>query len=179
MKKDKLIMISKKVASFVVFFISLFCFCGCSSTNDANLKPASLKEITGDVVKATLNTEGNVVIDENSITTNATYIDYDVDGVSIGLLAVRDSNGNVKVVVNTCQSCGGAPYAYFVQVGNKIQCQNCGSMFDIDDLDNVSLGGCNPILLNSIQEKDGFLVIKSTELKELKSKFNNWEGPKA
>ena len=156
MKKDKLIMISKKVASFVVFFISLFCFSGCSSTNDANLKPASLKEITGDVVKATLNTEENVVIDENSITTNATYIDYDVDGVSIGLLAVRDSNGNVK-----------------------IQCQNCGSMFDIDDLDNVSLGGCNPILLNSIQEKDGFLVIKSTELKELKSKFNNWEGPKA
>ena len=43
MKKDKLIMISKKVASFVVFFISLFCFSGCSSTNDANLKPASLK----------------------------------------------------------------------------------------------------------------------------------------
>lgn len=57
-------------------------------------------------------------------------------GVTIGLLEVKDSFFNVKVVINTCQSCDSSPYAYFVQVGNKIQCQNCGNMFAIDKLDN-------------------------------------------
>lgn len=82
------------------------------------------------------------------------------------------------MVVNTCQSCGGSPYAYFVQVGNKIQCQNCGSMFSIDELDNLTDDGCNPINIEDKKEKDGNIVIETTQLKKLKDKFENWKGPK-
>ena len=51
-------------------------------------------------------------------------LSYEYKNVTIGLLAVKDSKGNVKVVVNTCQSCDGSPYTYFVQVGDKMLCQN-------------------------------------------------------
>lgn len=86
---------------------------------------------------------------------------------------------NEKVVINTCQSCGGSPYAYFVQVGNKIQCQNCGNMFAIDELDNLVEDGCNPIAVEDKQTKDGIIIIGTNQLKELKGKFENWKGPKA
>ena len=106
------------------------------------------------------------------------YISYEYEGVTIGLIAVKDSKNNVKVVVNTCQSCGGSPYAYFVQVGNKIQCQNCGNMFAIDELDNLVEDGCNPIAIEDKQTKDGVITIGTKQLKELKAKFENWKGPK-
>lgn len=98
--------------------------------------------------------------------------------MNIGLIAVKDSNKNVKVVINTCQSCGGSPYAYFVQVGNKIQCQNCGNMFAIDELDNHVEDGCNPIVIEDKQTNGGVITIGTKQLKELKSKFENWKGPK-
>lgn len=82
---------------------------------------------------------------------------------------------DVKVVINTCQSCGGSPYAYFVQVGNKIQCQNCRNMFAIDDLDNLVYNGCNPIQVEDKQTKDGIITIKTEQLKD---RFENWKGPK-
>ncbi len=35
----------------------------------------------------------------------------------------------------------------FVKVGDSIQCQNCGNMFKIDELDSLELGGCNQIAI--------------------------------
>ena len=92
---------------------------------------------------------------------------------TIGLLTVRDSKGNVKVIINTCQSCEGSPSAYFVQIGDEIQCQNCKSTFAIDNLDNVVENGCNPMLI-----KDGIITIGTKQLNNLKDKFANWEGLK-
>lgn len=136
-------------------------------------------EATGEIRKAELNEYGYILINEADITDKVTYISYEYEGVTIGLLAVRDSKGDVKVVINTCQSCGGSPYAYFVQVGNKIQCQNCGNMFAIDDLDNLVDNGCNPIQVEDKQTKDGIITIKTEQLKNLKDRFENWKGPKA
>ena len=67
----------------------------------------------------------------------------------------------------------------FVKVGDSIQCQNCGNMFTIDELDSLDLGGCNQIAIVNKKEKDGQITIVSDELKALKSKFINWQGPKA
>ena len=169
-----------KLLSFIfIIFISFFIFSGCSNENTTLEKPANLKEITGKIEKANLDSNGNIVIDEATITTDITYIDYEYEGVTIGLLAVRDSKDKVKVVVNTCTSCGGSPYAYFVKVGDSIQCQNCGNMFKIDELDNLDVNGCNPIAIVNKKEKDGKISIVSDELKALKNKFTNWQGPKA
>ena len=113
---------SKILSVTLIVFISFFIFSGCSKDESSVDKPANLKEITGKIEKANLDINGNIVIDEAAITTDITYIDYEYEGVTIGLLAVRDSKDKVQVVVNTCQSCGGSPYAYFVKVGDSIQC---------------------------------------------------------
>lgn len=41
----------------------------------------------------------------------------------------------------------------FVKVGDSIQCQNCGNMFKIDELDSLELGGCNPIAIVNKKKK--------------------------
>ena len=137
-----------------------------------------LKELTGEIVKANLDQDGNIIINESDITEEVIYISYEYEGVTIGLLAVRDSEGKVIVVVNTCQACGRSLYAYFVQVGDKIQCQSCGNLFNIDDLDNLSPDGCNPIGIEERNDVDGKIIIGTEQLKQLRDKFENWKGPK-
>lgn len=66
----------------------------------------------------------------------------------------------------------------FVKVGDSIQCQNCGNMFKIDELDSLELGGCNQIAIINKKEKDVQITIISDELKALKSKFTNWQDSK-
>ena len=113
----------KKLYVVLIIFITMFMLTGCT-LNEENITdsnaPARLQKITGKIVKANMDKDGNIIIKESDITDKVVYISYEYEGVTIGLLAVKDSNGNVKVVINTCQSCGGSPYAYFVQVGNKI-----------------------------------------------------------
>lgn len=174
----------KKISLILVIFVSFFILTGCTNESkkeeikDPNA-PAGLKKITGKIVKANLDNDGNIIINEDEITEEVVYISYEYEGVTIGLIAVRNSEGKVIVVVNTCQSCGGSPYAYFVQVGNKIQCQNCGNLFAIDDLDNLTPDGCNPIGIEERTDKDGKITIGTKQLKQLKNKFENWKGPKA
>ena len=173
----------KKISVLLILLTFTFSLTGCNQKemeigSDEKV-PARLRPITGEVVSAILNEEGNIIVKESDISENVIYISYEYEEITIGLLAVRDSKGEVKVVVNTCQSCGGAPYAYFVQVGNKIQCQNCGSLFAIDDLDNLIDDGCNPIAIEDKKEADGIITIGTKQLKELKDKFENWHGPKA
>ena len=163
----------------LVIVISLLLIVGCNKEETHEHKvPARLKEVTDNIVKANLNEEGNIVIEENEITDKAVYIDYKYNDVTIGLLAVRNSEGKVIVVVNTCQSCGGSPYAYFVQVGDKIQCQNCGNLFAIDELDNLVPDGCNPIAIEDRTDSNGQIIIGVNQLKSIVDKFENWQGPK-
>ena len=166
---------------FILVF-SLFLFSGCGSrvnnTNNGN-RPANLKEINGKVIEGLVE-DGKVLIKKNYITDQALYVNYVLDDVQVGLITLKDSKGEIVVVVNTCQSCGGAPYAYFVQVGDKLQCQNCGSMFSIDELNDLSDDGdgCNPVPLDDMYLTDEYVVIDTSQLDNLTDKFQNWLGPK-
>lgn len=62
----------------------------------------------------------------------------------------------------------------FVKVGDSIQCQNCGNMFKIDELDSLE----HQTAIINKKEKDGQITIISDELKALKSKFTNWQDSK-
>lgn len=178
----------KKLVYLLFAFASFFLLLtGCDNNEQKNTKltnsnqsssPLNLKKVTDNIVEATLDKNNNIVINKSDITEKATYIIYEYEDTTIGLIAVKDSKGNVKVVVNTCQSCAGSPYAYFVQVGDKIQCQNCGNTFAIDDLDNLVAGGCNPIGLTDKKEDKTKITIGTNQLKDLKAKFSNWQGPK-
>lgn len=168
----------KKIGIILLLISSIILITGCETEEKDPNAPARLKEVTGKIEKANLNDDGNIVIEEKDITDKVVYISYEYEGVTIGLLAVRNSEGKAIVVVNTCQSCGGSPYAYFVQVNDKIQCQSCGNMFAIDDLDNLSPDGCNPIGIEERTEEEGKIIIGTEQLKKLKNKFENWKGPK-
>ena len=173
----------KKVLIYVFMIISIFMVTACSKSDvdvvekDPNAPP-NLREITGKVSNVKLDSNGDIVLNKDEITDEVSYYSYEFEGVVIGLLAVRDSSGKVIVVINTCQSCGGSPYAYFVQVGNKIQCQNCGNYFDIDSLDNLEEDGCNPIGIVEKVEDDKKITISHVEIEQYKEKFENWKGPK-
>ena len=169
----------KKIGIILVLIVSLTLITGCEKEENDPNAPVNLKEITGKIEKAKLDNNGNIIINEKEITDKVVYISYEYENVTIGLLAVRDSEGKVIVVVNTCQSCGGSPYAYFVQVGDKIQCQNCGNTFAIDDLDNLKKNGCNPIGIEERTDEEGKIIIGTEQLRNLKDKFENWKGPKA
>lgn len=174
-------MTKMKFFNIVALCFMLFFLTGCE--NEATIKGPSnslsgLKEITGEIYQVEINSDGNIVIDKEKITEEVSYYSYEYEGVIIGLLAVKDENGKIHIVVNTCQSCGGAPYAYFVQLDNRIQCQNCGNMFLITELDNLVSGGCNPIGIQNIEETDSNFIISHEELEQYKDKFENWNGPK-
>lgn len=166
----------------LVFIFTLILLTACGNETQEEQKsdpnaPAGLKEITGKIYQAETNEDGNIVINKDKITEEVSYYSYEYDGVIIGLLAVKDENGNFHIVINTCQSCGGAPYAYFVQVGNKIQCQNCGNTFSISKLDDLVTNGCNPIGIEKIEEQEDKFIIDHEEIEQYKDKFENWKGP--
>ena len=174
--------IIKKITSIFFIFIILFGVTGCENKVE-NIKdsdaPANLKEATGIVEKAKLDADGNILISKENITREVRYYSYEYEGVIISLLAVRDSKDHVIVVLNTCQSCGGSPYAYFVQIDDEtIQCQNCGNLFKIDELTELKENGCNPIGIENIEEIDNTIKIDHRELDEYKDLFENWKGPK-
>ena len=102
------------IVIFIIFISSLF-LTGCTNNKSEEKRPANLKKITGKVVEANLDKNGDIEINKNDITNKVMYIDYKASKTTVGLLAVRNSKNEVKVVVNTCQSCKGDPYAYFVQ----------------------------------------------------------------
>lgn len=163
-----------------IILILCLILAGCSSKTVE--KPVETEQTSNEIQnikRAKFNDDGKIVINKADITENTTYIDYEYDGVDIGLLAVRDSKGDVKVVVNTCQACSGSPLAYFVQVGNKIQCQNCRNSFNINDLDHLVEYGCNPLTIGNKTEDENTIVIDVEQLQALKSNFENWQGQKA
>lgn len=156
---------------FVIFIIMcMFAITGCDSK--------TTEKISQNTVKAMLNDDGNIVISEEEITEEATFINYEVDEITIGLIAVRGTDGIVRVAFNTCQSCSPSPNAYFIQEGEYFVCQNCETKFHVDDIGKKK-GGCNPAPVEEMTSEDGVITISKEYVESYKEKFENWNGPKA
>ena len=166
----------KKILYIVIILVSILLLTGCEEVEEPPKN--GRKEATGEVYEAKLDDDGNIVIDKMKITKEVSYYSYEYEGVIISILAVKDENGKNHIMINTCTSCGGSPYAYFVQVNDKLQCQNCGNLFVISKLDEVDEDGCNPIKIENIEEKGNSYVIDHYEIEMYKDKFLNWYGPK-
>lgn len=105
-----------------------------------------------------------LTIDKSEITEVAKFYPVVVDGVTMEVIAVRATDGTIRTAFNACQVCATSGRGYYIQVGHKLICQNCGNAFDIDDLESVH-GGCNPapITKDDKSEDDNFITIpKST-----------------
>ena len=162
----------KKILFILVLLISVFGITSCSN-DDGN------KEVKTNnrVVMATLDEDGNIVIKKEQISETATFISYNADGIIVSFIAVRGTDGRVRIAFNTCQSCSPSPSAYFVQIGEYFECQNCGNRFHVDKIGEES-GGCNPAPVEEKEEDDETIIISAEYARTYKDNFRNWNGPK-
>lgn len=120
---------------------------------------------------------GDIVIRAADVGTDASYFDYDANGITVQVLAVQASDGTIRLALNTCQVCNGSPYAYFVQDGDWFICQNCGNRFASAEIGIVS-GGCRPVPITDdfYTEQDGTITIPASYLETRASLFKNWKS---
>lgn len=120
--------------------------------------------------------ENDLIIPVGNITENALFVPVEVEGTKMEIIAVRDSNGNIRTAFNTCQVCNGSELAYCKQEGKFLVCQNCGNRFSMDHV-GIKSGGCNPYPIYEEQRKiiDNNLVIPYELLKTSKEIFETWK----
>ncbi|MCD7723296.1 MAG: DUF2318 domain-containing protein [Clostridiales bacterium] len=144
-------------------------------TDDSTDNTETQETVQNDSV--TVLSSGDIEINESEITEAATFYDYDADGTTIELFAVKASDGSIRLALNTCQVCMGSPYAYFLQSGDSFICQNCKNSFDTDDV-GIEQGGCNPVPIteDNYTESDGIITVSSDFLEEYKEEFSSWKN---
>ena len=164
----------KKTLLIFLALIMILGNTGCSSNSNLEENDNEIQE--ANVVRATLDSDGNIIIHEDEITETTNFIDYEIDGVTIGFLAVRASDGTVRVAFNTCQSCSPSPNAYFIQKGDYFECQNCKNKFHRDQI-GIEKGGCNPAPVEEMTQENGIITISKDYVQTYKDNFKNWNGP--
>ncbi len=90
-------------------------------------------------------TEGEFVILAKDLSVDQVTFVRPLENSKIELLARKGEDGTVKFALATCQSCNGAPGAFYTQNGDVLQCNNCGLTFPLNVLDQPG-GGCHPIM---------------------------------
>ena len=102
---------------------------------------------TGTTVTPPTQTQTEVQIPVSELSTNAKFYTYDDSGVTIRYFVVKDTGGTVHVALDACDVCYAAKKGY-QQVGDVMQCLNCGRQFSITSIGTENTaGGCWPSYL--------------------------------
>ena len=75
----------------------------------------------------------------------AHFYTYDANGTTVKYFVLASKDGTVRAALDACEVCYPKKLGYH-QVGDYMQCNNCGKQFRSDQI-NVVTGGCNPIPL--------------------------------
>lgn len=124
----------------------------------------------------TPDSNGNIIIDKDSISSTASYYNYQSGNTIIQLIGIATDSGEKRLAFNTCQSCNPSPQAYYQQQGDLLICQNCGFDFVSEDVGAVA-GGCNPMPLEQLTDEDGQFIIPASYLDTFVDVYANWTGP--
>ena len=117
-----------------------------------------------------------LTLDATALSGEPTFIDVERDGTAMQLIARKDDAGNVRLAFNTCQSCGGSPYAWFEDLGDgTLQCQNCGLIFPPDTVGVDAAQGCNPVTITDYTVDDDTGTVPEAVLKANVERFVNWK----
>lgn len=146
-----------------------------NSSDPADLAAADAED---GYVDLEADTDGNLTIYKSSISDTATFYNYKTGDVTVQLLALTDTAGEIHLAFNTCQSCSPSPRAYYRQEGDQLICQNCGFAFSAEEVGKVA-GGCNPAPLEEMDVQEDRIVIPASLLDSSSSAFAKWEGPTA
>ncbi|MGN1201680.1 MAG: DUF2318 domain-containing protein [Eubacterium sp.] len=119
---------------------------------------------------------GDIEIDTNSVNETAKFYDYNANGTTVELFAVKASDGTIRLALNTCQVCMGSPFAFFVQQGDSFICQNCKNVFALDSIGTVH-GGCNPVPItqDNYEIQDEKIIVSGEFLNQYAPNFANWK----
>lgn len=60
-------------------------------------------------LESTSSVSNDIVIQAENIGIEASYFDYDADGITVQFFAVRASDDTIRMALNTCQVCNGSP----------------------------------------------------------------------
>ena len=142
------------------------------------LKPAS--ESNAQVATATVGEavleDGNLKFAVADLSEQVTLYPYQAGETYMEVMAVKDSSSTVKTALNTCQVCYNSGRGYYEQEGSTVVCQNCGNVFNIDDIEVIK-GGCNPIpIMPDVKTEDGeFITISGEFLTANAAYFEDWK----
>ena len=117
-----------------------------------------------------------MTIDAGTLTGEPTFIDVEQDGTAMQLIARKDDAGNVRLAFNTCQSCGGPPYAWFEDLGDgTLQYQNCGLIFPLDTVGAEAAQGLNPVTITDYTVDGDTVTVPQAVLQANAERFSNWK----
>ena len=157
----------KKISQLILILILVLTVNGCSTKTKETKKQIENKYLTVKV-----NEDNNIILATSKITSTATFANYDDEGIIIQLILVRGTDNKVRIALNTCQVCNPSPKAYFVQEGEYLVCQSCGTKFHINKI-GIEKGGCNPTPVEEKQEEDNKIIISKDYIDTFKSKFKD------
>ena len=143
---------------FPLLFASLLLLSGCAQKDSASQAEPS----------------GDLTIALDSISETPSFIDGSIDGQPMQVIAVRDSNGAVRLSYNTCQVCQGSPWAYVELQNGQLVCQNCGNAFALSAVGKGGYG-CMPLMVPAYTLTETSVVIPHDTLVQVKDAFENWK----
>lgn len=119
----------------------------------------------------------DLVITKEAITETATFFPVKAGNTTMEVLAVRASDGTVRTAFNTCQICYNSGYGNYEQIGDILQCQNCGNLFALDQIE-LERGGCNPVPITGDEKSDDgdSITIPYQTLEDNADFFKNWKA---
>lgn len=169
-KKDNKMMIIGLVAFILISTVALTMILGGKPQ-----KETAASKDGGQSVSETVSGDG-LKIAKAEVTETAKFYPYKVDNVNMEVFAVKASDGSIRTALNTCQVCYGSGRGYYKQEGNTLICQNCGNVFDVDQIEKVK-NGCNPVPVGEENKKDdgSNIVISDTFMEGYKDLFLNWK----
>lgn len=135
------------------------------------------KDITGGEKAAQVISEGGIlVIPVSEVSAAARFHPVEVNGTPMEIIAVKDSQGNIRTAFNTCQICYGSGMGYYVREGSDLVCQNCRNHFTVDQVE-IESGGCNPwpVFPESKTVTEASIAIPYDCLEEATRIFANWK----
>ena len=160
----------KYIMAIMMVMMSLTILAGCGK------EKASTKGDSGTNATQKIASGENLTIPVKEISEKASFYPIEVDGTQMEVIAVKDSDGNIRTAFNTCQICYDSGNGYYKQEDDKLVCQNCGNSFTMDQV-GESAGGCNPwpILEEDKTETDSEIKISYDFLKQSSDIFSNWK----
>lgn len=154
----------KRWRILLFLLLALVMLAGCSAQTEKTADAGANAEI------ATL------VFSAASLTQEPAFVDWTQDGTAMQLIARKDETGAVRLAFNTCQSCGGSPYAWFEYLGgNILQCQNCGLTFPLDTVGATRAAGCNPVTITEFTVDGDTVTVPQSVLAANVQRFANWK----